>query len=106
MKLLRVKVELVKSGWRASGIHDAVSLDLEKLPSIDPLEELDPMITGSENLSQSNSLRMAAIACLTGEELAILGSRGDYDESDDDDCEWVSPSSERNTFDIFEDELL
>ena len=46
-------VELVKSGWRASGIQDAVSLGLEKLPSIDPFEELDPMITGSENLAQS-----------------------------------------------------
>jgi hypothetical protein len=32
-------VELVKSGWRASGIQDAVSLGLEKLPSIDPFEE-------------------------------------------------------------------
>ena len=74
---------------------------MEKLPSIDPFEELDLMITGSENLAHSNSLRMAAIASLAGEELAILGSR-----SDDDDCEWVSPSSERNAFDIFEDELL
>ena len=61
------------------------------------------MITGSENLAQSNSLRMAAVACLTGEELAILGSRSDADESDNDDCEWVSPSSERNVFNIFED---
>ena len=63
------------------------------------------MITGSENLAQSNSLRMAAIACLTGEELAILGSRTDDDESDDDDSEWVSPSSERTALDIFDDEL-
>ena len=84
-------VELVKSGWMASGIQDAVSLGLEKLPSIDPFEELDPMITCSENLAQSNSLWMATIACLTGEELAILGSRSEDDESDDDDCEWVSP---------------
>ena len=99
-------VELVKSAWRASGIQDAVSLGLGKLPRIDPFEELDPMITGSENLAQSNSLRMAAIACLTGEELAILGSRTDDDESDDDDCEWVSPSSKKTAFDIFDDELL
>ena len=99
-------VELVKSGWRASGIQDAVSLGLGKLPPIDPFEELDPMITGSENLAQSNSLRMAGIACLTGEELAILGSGTDDDESDDDDCEWASPSSGRTAFDIFDDELL
>ena len=99
-------VELVKSGWRTSGLQDAVSLGLGKLPPVDPFEELDPMIIGSENFAQSNSLRMAAIACLTGEELAILGSRTDDDESVADDCEWVAPSSERTAFDIFDDELL
>ena len=99
-------VEIVKSGWRASGIEDVVSLGLEKLPSIDPFDELDPMIADNQNLVQSNFLRMTAIACLTEEQLTILGLRSDNgsDQSDDDESEWVSQSQERSAFDIFEDE--
>ena len=35
------------SGWRAAGIQDAVKLGLNSLPSIDPFNDLDPMLDGS-----------------------------------------------------------
>ena len=46
------------------------------------------------------------LVLFAGEEQVILGSRSDDDESDDDDCEWVSPSLERNGFNIFDVELV
>ena len=39
-------VELVKSGWRTSGLQDAVSLGLGKLPPVDPFEELEIFMLG------------------------------------------------------------
>lgn len=53
------------------GIKDATDLFLEKLPSTDPFEELDTMITDSEEVFNSNTLHLTAIACLTEDELEI-----------------------------------
>ena len=77
---------------------------MQKLPSIDPFEELDPMINDTEDVVRSNQLRMTAIACLTSEELSALGVNNDNDESDDDnEDEWVAPSEERSAFSVFDD---
>lgn len=96
--------EIINSGWVSSGIKDAINLGLQKLPSIDPFEELDPMINDTEDVVRSNQLRMTAIACLTSEELSALGVNNDNDESDDDnEDEWVAPSEERSAFSVFDD---
>ena len=42
--------KIIKSGWFASEIKDAADLALEKLSSIDPFKELDPMIADSEDV--------------------------------------------------------
>ena len=65
--------EIIGSGWNASGIKDAISLGTEKLLSLDPFEELDPMMNETEDIAQSTVLRMTAIACLLIEELEVLG---------------------------------
>jgi len=39
--------EIIDSGWKASGISDAIKLGSEKMPSIDPFKDIDPML--SEN---------------------------------------------------------
>ena len=56
---------IIKSGWLSSGIKGAVDLGLEKLPSIDPFEELNSMIPDSEDVVKSNTLCLTAIACFT-----------------------------------------
>lgn len=63
LKLLKIVIKL--------GIKDATDLFLEKLPSTDPFEELDTMITDSEEVFNSNTLHLTAIACLTEDELEI-----------------------------------
>lgn len=63
LKLLKIVIKL--------GIKDAADLVLEKLPSTDPFEELDTMITDSEEVFNSSTLHLTAIVCLTEDELEI-----------------------------------
>ena len=57
--------------------------------------------------SEANRLRMVAIACLTIEELSLIGHNKeniDHDESEDEnDEEWIAPNEERNAFNLFDD---
>ena len=43
-----------------------------KSSSIDPFEELDPMITNDKDAFEVNVLRIIAITCLSGDDLANL----------------------------------
>ena len=102
-------VSIIKSGWRASGITDAVDIGLEKLPSIDPFEEIDPMMGDNRDTSVRNTLRLTAIASLTMEDLTLAESRNDISgEDSSSEEEWYNPNDEetgRNAFDIMDDEL-
>ena len=99
-------VDIIRSGWDSSGITDAIKLGTEKLPSIDPFEELDPMVTNDEDAFEVNVLRMTAIACLSGDDLAILGPN-DKSNDESDDEEWVATSYDnRGAFNMFDEEEL
>ena len=41
--------EIIMSGWKASGIIEAIKKESAKLPSLDPFNELDPLLTESPN---------------------------------------------------------
>ena len=102
--------ELIGSGWNASGIKDAIKLGTEKLSSLDRFEELDHMIIETEDISRLTVLRMTAIACLSIEELEVLGSMEDYEyiDEEEDDGEWVNQSAQldgKNAFDMFHDDV-
>ena len=102
--------EIIGSGWNASGIKDAIKLGKEKLPSLDPFEELDPMMNETEDIARSTVLRMTAIACLSIEELEVLDSMEDDEniEEKEDHGELVDQSAQldgRNAFDMFDDEV-
>ena len=77
--------EIIGSGWNASGIKDATKLGMEKLPSLDPFEEVDPTINETEDITRSTVLRMTTIACLWIEKLQVLGSMEDYENIDEED---------------------
>ena len=65
--------EIIGSGWNASGIKNAIKLGTEKLLSLDPIEALDSMMNETEDIARLTVLRMTAIACLSIEELEVLG---------------------------------
>ena len=102
--------EITVSGWNVSGIKGVIKLGTEMLPSLDPLEELDPMISEAEDISRSTVLRMTAIAFLSIEELEVLGSMEDDENIDEEEYygEWADQSAQldgRTVFDIFDDEV-
>ena len=102
--------EITGSGWNVYGIKGVIKLGTEMLPSLDPLEELDPMISEAEDISRSTVLRMTTIAFLSIEELEVLGSMEDDENIDEkeDDGELVAQSAQldgRTVFDIFDHEV-
>ena len=36
--------DIIDAGWKASGIFDVIKFGSEKMPSIDPFCEMDPML--------------------------------------------------------------
>ena len=39
--------EIIMSGWKASGIIETIKKGSARLPSLDPSNDLDPLLTGS-----------------------------------------------------------
>jgi len=97
--------EIINSGWVSSGIKDAIDLGLQNLPSVDPFEQLDPMMNDTEDVVEANRLRMIAIACLTTEELSLIGvgERVEDSSEDENEEEWIASFEERNAFNLFEE---
>ena len=111
MSSLEGKV-VIASGWRKSGILDAVGMGLSKLPVLDPFNDICPSVDASlpkETLS---------LASLFPQELESYRTKI-TDEIDDDELEWEvddeteeytrtdddhDENDDRNAFDIYGDE--
>ena len=82
--------EIIDSGWKASGISDAIKLGSEKMPSIDPFIIIDPML--SENTEPDNNSHLLAVCDVTVEEFELLCGgkiqRNDGEIGEDTDSEW------------------
>ena len=85
-------------GWKVAGIKEAVELGVSKLPSLDPFEDIDPMLEEDSNISTIDSSMILQAATYIPNDLVV--------ESDDDDEEWVDEQMDRNIFDLsfFDDE--
>ena len=99
-------IPIIKSGWRAAGITDAINLGLENLPSIDPFEEIDPMVDSSASIIDRDNQQLMAVANLNADELSILNPSNSKEvASSDDESEWEDPEQkERGAFDLFDEE--
>jgi len=43
----------IETGWRTSGITDAISMGKENLPPIDPFNDLDPLLPSIEESEEN-----------------------------------------------------
>ena len=84
------------SGWRAAGIQDAVKLGLNSLPSIDPFNDLDPMLDGSV----SSGHNLDALCLISEDELASGYSRKENENDVDSEDEW---EMSRGAFDAIQE---
>ena len=81
--------DIIDGGWKASGIFDAIKLGSEKMPSIDPFLDIDPMLGDDDRQVDDNS-HLVAVCDVTVEEFELLcGSKiqryiGEDGETDDE----------------------
>ena len=91
--------KVIESGWEAAGIADAIRLGSKVLPSLDPFDDIDPLIDQFDVSTDIN-----AVCNLTEEQ--IEGNQKDTEEEDngedDDEDAWVLPEKQCSAFDIFE----
>ena len=90
---------MLSSGWKASGITDAFKAGKRGLESLDPFNDIDPMMEQPQN---PDTLR--SICDLTESQLAIAYSLIEENESDCE-SEWGRDDDiDRNAFDDLLDE--
>ena len=85
----------IESGWRTSGITDAISMGKENLPPIDPFNDLDPLLPSIEESEENVS-----VIAIPDEQNGIRSNSYEEDsQSSDEDSEWEY--DERSAFDLY-----
>ena len=95
--------EIIMSGWKASGIIEAIKKGTVRLPNLDPFNDLDPLLTESPNTEECFD-----ISELDEDQILAFATRDEENESDDEEGDlYYPPDSDGNIFDIFDnDEAL
>ena len=94
--------KVIDSGWTSLGIKGAILLGLNTLPSIDPFDDIAPMMAEPVECPVIHNV---AICNLTPEVKSIEYSRDDGEDGEESDNEdvWGPPGDNRNIFDIIND---
>ena len=103
--------DIIVNGWKAEGITQAVESGSNRLPYLDPFEEIDPMDYDGVSLKHSGQSAFEAVDC----DYATCCQSGELDEhnSNDEEEEYYNPTVEdspeeegsRNIFEIIDDEM-
>ena len=81
--------DIIKNEWKAAGITDAIRLWLNNLSSVDPFDEMDPMLQPSTASADQNQL--VAISSNTLDEIQMIYPNPSEDNSHEDDSECEDP---------------
>ena len=81
--------DIIKNGWKAAGITDAICLGLNNLSSVDPFDEMDPMLQPSTASADQNQL--VAISSNPLDEIQMRYPNPSEDNSHEDDSECEDP---------------
>ena len=87
-------VEIITSGWRAAGILDAIELGSSALPSIDPFDDIDPLLSTQLEDSCNN-------AGVTDEYIDTDNNVVDKDDENDDKDEYYD-ANRKGAFEFME----
>ena len=86
----------IHSGWRASGITDAIKMGKANLPPIDPFNDLDQLLPLTDE-----TLEIDSVIAITKEQNGLRSSSDhEYDISSDSDSKWEC-GDKRSAFDAF-----
>ena len=81
--------DIIKNEWKAAGITDAIRLWLNNLSSVDPFDEMDPMLQPSTASADQNQL--VAISSNPLDEIQMRYPNPSEDNSHEDDSECEDP---------------
>ena len=95
--------EIIMSGWKVSGIIEAIKKRSARLPSLDPFNDLDPLLTQSPNIEECFD-----ISEWDEDQILAFATRDEETESDDGEEDlYYPPDNDGNIFVIFDnDEAL
>ena len=93
--------DIIKNRWKAAGTTNTIRLGLNNLPSVDPFDEMDPMLQLSTASADQNQL--AAISRITLDEIQMRYPNPSEDNSDENDLGWEDPQQERAALDLFDE---
>ena len=94
---------VIQSGWKAAKITEAFQVELKGLGSLDPSQDIDPLIEQDGDESATFNATDADIAVLKSKYLVDT----QYDCNSGSDSDWENGDEidfERNAFDAFDDE--
>ena len=77
-------IEIIESGWRASGILDALRKGSSALPSIDPFVDIGPMLPAP--MSDDDAPNVGAVGEYIDGKLSEDDSDDDNDEDEYNEC--------------------
>ena len=63
--------EIVDSGWKSAGIFDVLELGSSKMPSINPFQDIDPML--NNDVEQSDDSHLLAVSNVKAEKFEETG---------------------------------
>lgn len=95
---------IIHGGWKAAGISEALRMGSNGLESLDPFQDLDPMIEQEQESNRStNSILNASEDQISGFKSRFPPVTADDTDSDSD---WEDENTDlmRNAFDAFNDE--
>lgn len=86
--------EVILNGWKASGITEALKRGLNQLSSIDPYQDIDPLLTSFEG-----ECNIAEFLQIPEEERQAMGFGNMVADTDDEDDDIFEPTRSFN--DVF-----
>ena len=90
---------VILKGWEKAGINDGIKIGTAGLPSLDPFDEVDPIVRGRKKI-----LDYELMAALSIFKDRLVEGCTTVQGKDGDDSEWEDPNDGGCTFDLFDDD--
>ena len=98
MTSLRGKNVILK-GWKKADINNGIEIETAGLPSLDPFDEVDPIVRGTKEI-----LHYDLMAALSINKDRLVEECTNVQGEDGDDSKWEDPNDDGCGFDLFDDD--
>ena len=92
---------VILTGWEKAVINDGIKMETTGLPSLDPFDEVEPIIRGRKEI-----LDYDLMAALSINKDRLVEGCTTVQGEDGDESEWEDPNGDGCAFDLFDDDEL